>query len=217
MVATLPPLLQVAGHPIRWAILGELARSDLRVRELTSTLDERQSLVSYHLGRLRADGLVATRRSAFDGRDTYYRADLGRCRALFATHFHELTPLDRSLARVSNLTLKVQEHAGDVVFLHEVVPGVADRSYGLHVARLAGLPGEVVERARGVMAELEKGAARKGRRAEPVAELPLFAAAPPPPPAPKADPLREALAGLDPDGMTPREALDALYRIRGLV
>src|SRR5262245_32271357 len=81
---TLPPLLDVAGHPLRWALLCELARSDARVRELAAAVDERQSLVSYHLGRLRSSGLVATRRSSFDGRDTYYRADLSRCGALFA-------------------------------------------------------------------------------------------------------------------------------------
>ena len=68
---TLPPLLELAGHPLRWAILCELARSDMRVRELSAALDERQSLVSYHLSRLRSDGLVATRRSSFDGRDAY--------------------------------------------------------------------------------------------------------------------------------------------------
>ena len=133
--------------------------------------------------------------------------DRNGCRALFATHFHELTALDRTLARVSNATLKVAGEGGDVAFLHEVVPGVADRSYGLHVARLAGLPAEVVARAGAVMADLEKGARRKPR-ALPAEDLPLFAAQP------RRDALREAVAGVDPDGMTPREALDALYRIK---
>jgi protein-tyrosine-phosphatase len=81
---TLPPLLELAGHPVRWAILSELARSDLRVRELSAVVGERQSLVSYHLSRLRSDGLVATRRSSFDGRDSYYRANLARCRELLS-------------------------------------------------------------------------------------------------------------------------------------
>ena len=81
---TLPPLLDLAGHPIRWSILRALARSDLRVRELTAVLGEPQSLVSYHLSRLRSSGLVASRRSSFDGRDSYYRVDLARCRELFA-------------------------------------------------------------------------------------------------------------------------------------
>jgi DNA-binding transcriptional ArsR family regulator len=81
---TLPPLLDLAAHPLRWEILRELAHSDLRVRELTAALDEPQSLVSYHLTRLRSSGLVTTRRSSFDGRDAYYRVDLARCEALFA-------------------------------------------------------------------------------------------------------------------------------------
>ncbi|ACL61841.1 DNA mismatch repair protein MutS [Methylobacterium nodulans] len=138
------------------------------------------------------------------------------CRALFATHFHELTGLARRLERLSNATLKVTEWKGDVVFLHEVVPGAADRSYGLQVARLAGLPASVIARAKVILADLEKGDGGRGRRA-PVAELPLFAALPPapePPPAPKPDALRDLLGGLDPDGLTPREALDALYRLK---
>ena len=94
----LPVLLEVAGHPVRWAILRELSRSDLRVRELTAAVDERQSLVSYHLGRLRSEGLVATRRSSFDGRDTYYRVDLARCRELFADAAAGLHPALRLVA-----------------------------------------------------------------------------------------------------------------------
>src|SRR5689334_18796974 len=81
---TLPPMLDSVAHPLRWAILRELGRSDRRVRELTAVLAERQSLVSYHLSRLRSAGLVASRRSSFDGRDTYYRLDIARCGALFA-------------------------------------------------------------------------------------------------------------------------------------
>jgi ArsR family transcriptional regulator, arsenate/arsenite/antimonite-responsive transcriptional repressor / arsenate reductase (thioredoxin) len=95
---TLPPLLELAGHPIRWTILRELAQSDLRVRELTAAVDERQSLVSYHLTRLRSSGLVATRRSSFDGRDTYYRTDLARCRELFAETAAALHPALRPSA-----------------------------------------------------------------------------------------------------------------------
>ncbi|MBK3424724.1 DNA mismatch repair protein MutS, partial [Methylobacterium ajmalii] len=106
------------------------------------------------------------------------------CRALFATHFHELTGLAQRLERLSNATLKVTEWKGDVVFLHEVVPGAADRSYGLQVARLAGLPAPVIARAKALLAELEKGEGGSGRRKAP-AELPLFAAMPAaPPPAP---------------------------------
>ena len=98
MEGALPPLLEVAGHPVRWAILRELSRSDLRVRELTTALDERQSLVSYHLGRLRSEGLVATRRSSFDGRDAYYRVDLARCQELFAEAGVGLHPALRLVA-----------------------------------------------------------------------------------------------------------------------
>ncbi len=92
----LPPLLDLAGHPLRWGILRELARGDLRVRELTALLDEPQSLVSYHLGRLRSDGLVTTRRSSFDGRDSYYRAELARWQELFSQTAAALHPALRT-------------------------------------------------------------------------------------------------------------------------
>jgi ArsR family transcriptional regulator, arsenate/arsenite/antimonite-responsive transcriptional repressor / arsenate reductase (thioredoxin) len=97
----LPPLLDLAGHPIRWAILRELAHSDLRVRELSAVVGERQSLVSYHLSRLRSNGLATTRRSSFDGRDTYYRVDLARCESLLAdtgAALHPALRLDASPA-----------------------------------------------------------------------------------------------------------------------
>jgi ArsR family transcriptional regulator, arsenate/arsenite/antimonite-responsive transcriptional repressor / arsenate reductase (thioredoxin) len=98
MAGRLPLLLDVAAHPVRWAILRELARSDLRVRELTAAVEEQQSLVSYHLRRLRSDGLVTSRRSTFDGRDTYYRVDLARCRELFADTAAALHPALRLVA-----------------------------------------------------------------------------------------------------------------------
>jgi len=94
----LPPLLDLAGHPVRWAILCRLARGDARVRELTAVLGEQQSLVSYHLSRLRSSGLVAARRSSFDGRDLYYRVDLARCRELFAETGSALHPALRLVA-----------------------------------------------------------------------------------------------------------------------
>ena len=137
------------------------------------------------------------------------------CRALFATHFHELTALADRLARVDNATLKVAEHRGEVVFLHEVVEGVAERSYGLQVARLAGLPGSVVARAGAILKGLEK--AERARPGKPrIDDLPLFAAIDPPePPAPEPeDGLGTLLDSIDPDGLTPREALDALYRLK---
>jgi DNA mismatch repair protein MutS len=157
--------------------------------------------------------------STFDGLSIAWAAvehlhETNRCRALFATHFHELTALADRLARVSNVTLKVTEWKGDVVFLHEVVPGAADRSYGLQVARLAGLPPRVVERARTILSELERSDREVPKRAL-VDDLPLFAVSTrSEPPKPTADPLREALDALDPDAMTPRDALDALYRLK---
>jgi DNA mismatch repair protein MutS len=161
--------------------------------------------------------------ATFDGLSIAWAAiehlhDVNRSRALFATHFHELTVLAERLERLANATLKVTEWNGEVVFLHEVVPGAADRSYGLQVARLAGLPPAVIERARTILSELERSDREKPKRAL-VEDLPLFAApvraAPPKPaPPPARDPLREALDALDPDELTPREALEALYRLK---
>ncbi len=150
--------------------------------------------------------------------------ETNRCRGLFATHFHELTALSQRLARLVNATVKVKEWEGEVVFLHEVVPGAADRSYGIQVARLAGLPAAVVERARAVLTELES-ADRAAPAQRILDDLPLFAALnrpqAPAAPAAKADPAAEAvktaLAGIDPDEMTPREALEALYKLKGLM
>ena len=146
-----------------------------------------------------------------------------RCRALFATHFHELTALAGRLARLVNLTSLVREWKGDVVFLHEIVSGAADRSYGVQVARLAGLPPSVIARAKTILAGLER-MEREKPAAKLIEELPLFAAAvaraaPPPPLAGPAAPdaLREALAALTPDELTPREALEALYRLKGMI
>lgn len=87
-----PDFLRLAGHPVRWRLLSELARSDRRVGELTDLVGRPQSLVSYHLGRLRAERVVSMRRSSADGRDTYYRLDLGRCRELLATTGAALHP-----------------------------------------------------------------------------------------------------------------------------
>ena len=140
--------------------------------------------------------------------------DVNKCRALFATHFHELTALAARLARLHNATVRVKEWQGEVVFLHEVVAGAADRSYGIQVAKLAGLPASVIERARVVLAKLEQEdrAAPKGFE-----DLPLFAVpARPAPGEPQAveDSLAAALAALNPDDLSPREAMDALYRLK---
>ncbi len=146
-----------------------------------------------------------------------YLHEKNRCRAIFATHFHEMTSLSAKLPRLSNVTMRVKEWEGDVVFLHEVGKGAADRSYGVQVARLAGLPDAVVNRARDVLHQLEKGE-QSGKVDRLVDDLPLFSVAAKkeaPKPA-KSDALGEALAALSPDEMTPREALDALYRLKGL-
>lgn len=136
------------------------------------------------------------------------------CRALFATHYHELTALSTSLSRVSNHTMKVREYEGDVIFLHEVGPGVADRSYGIQVARLAGLPAPVVNRARAVLETLEKRGSANPASA--LADLPLFAQTPPAPvsPQPRHNPLLSMIEQLRPDEMTPKEALDFIYELK---
>ena len=140
-----------------------------------------------------------------------------RCRALFATHFHELTALTKRLNRLVNATMRVTDHHGDVIFLHEVVPGTADRSYGIQVARLAGLPRSVIERATAVLAELE-ASDRQAPVAKMIDDLPLFSALIQPQQhiSKLPDRLREALAALQPDELTPREALDALYRLKSV-
>ncbi|UYO01441.1 MAG: DNA mismatch repair protein MutS [Devosia sp.] len=141
------------------------------------------------------------------------------CRALFATHFHELTSLAKTLGRVANVTMKVREWEGEVVFLHEVGPGAADRSYGIQVARLAGLPETVLTRARQVLDLLEQRAAGTGSsssKAGVLDDLPLFAHRPPAP-APKGkDPVHDALDALRPDEMTPREAIEMLYQLKNI-
>jgi len=140
--------------------------------------------------------------------------DVNKCRALFATHFHELTALSARLPRLYNATVRVKEWQGDVVFLHEVVAGAADRSYGIQVAKLAGLPTSVIERAKLVLAKLEQEdrAAPKGFE-----DLPLFAAPYKAPQAAVDDAYGEliaALAALHPDEMSPRDAMDALYALK---
>ncbi|MEO5336828.1 MAG: DNA mismatch repair protein MutS [Magnetospirillum sp. WYHS-4] len=146
-------------------------------------------------------------------------AQANRCRALFATHYHELTHLAARLDGLACHTMRVKEWQGEVVFLHEVAPGAADRSYGIHVARLAGLPKAAVDRAEEVLATLEQGDS-SGAVARLADDLPLFAAAraaPPPAAPPKPSPAEEALRALNPDDLSPREALEALYRLKGLL
>ncbi|MCR4267365.1 DNA mismatch repair protein MutS [Nitratireductor sp. ZSWI3] len=146
-----------------------------------------------------------------------YLHEKNRCRALFATHFHEMTALSEKLARLSNVTMRVKEFEGDVVFLHEVGKGAADRSYGVQVARLAGLPQAVVERAREVLHQLEEGET-SGKASKLVDDLPLFSVAvKKEAEAPKAsDRLGAELKAINPDDLTPREALETLYRLKQL-
>jgi DNA mismatch repair protein MutS len=141
--------------------------------------------------------------------------ETNRCRALFATHFHELTALAAKLPRLFNATVRVKEWQGEVVFLHEVVAGAADRSYGIQVAKLAGLPPAVIARAQVVLAKLEAEDRASPRGFD---DLPLFAATPrPTSPSPRAaavDTVIAALASLHPDEMSPRDALEALYALK---
>jgi DNA mismatch repair protein MutS len=146
--------------------------------------------------------------------------DANRCRALFATHYHELTALAARLDALSCHTMRVKEWQGDVVFLHEVAPGAADRSYGIHVAQLAGLPAAVIERAEAILAILEQGE-QAGALARLTDDLPLFSAAAERPQGGTAkrgpSPVEEKLAAADPDALTPREALDLIYALRRLL
>lgn len=148
--------------------------------------------------------------------------DVNRCRTLFATHYHELTALAARLPGLANVTMAVREWQGEVVFLHEVRPGAADRSYGVQVARLAGLPPAVVARAKAVLDALEAGDRASGGGARVralVDDLPLFsaAAAPPPHAAPSASAVEAQLRALDPDALSPRDALETLYALRALL
>ena len=142
--------------------------------------------------------------------------ETNRCRTLFATHYHELTNLASKLDGLACHTMRIKEWQGDVVFLHEVAPGAADRSYGIHVGQLAGLPDDVVARAEQILEILEAGdqASALTRLAD---DLPLFSAAPAKRRPSEPSELEEALAHIHPDELSPREALDALYKLRGLL
>ncbi|MFU8897364.1 MAG: DNA mismatch repair protein MutS [Roseinatronobacter sp.] len=142
--------------------------------------------------------------------------DVNRARALFATHYHEMSALAGRLDGVENATVTVKEWEGEVIFLHEVKRGAADRSYGVQVARLAGLPDTVIARAREVLSALEQGEAGTKPKAL-IDDLPLFSAArAPAPQKPPTSPAMEKLAQINPDELTPREALDLMYELRAL-
>ena len=145
--------------------------------------------------------------------------DVNRCRALFATHYHEMTALAGKLAGVENATVTVKEWEGDVIFLHEVRKGAADRSYGVQVARLAGLPASVIERAKVVLEALESGEREGGSRQKTlIDDLPLFRASTQAASSPtaKPSPLVVRMANVHPDELTPKDALALLYELKAL-
>jgi len=165
--------------------------------------------------------------ATFDGLSIAWAAlehihDVNCCRSLFATHYHELTGLASRLDALKCHSMRVKEWQGDVVFLHEVAQGAADRSYGIHVGRLAGLPSAVIARAEEVLAALETGE-QSGAVSRLADDLPLFQAARPASSSGQASsrvessPVDEALLSSDPDAMTPRDALDFLYQLRSML
>jgi len=142
--------------------------------------------------------------------------DVNQSRALFATHYHEMTALSGKLVGVDNATVAVKEFDGDVVFLHEVKKGAADRSYGVQVAKLAGLPDAVIARARVVLEALEKGEREGGTTQKTlIDDLPLFASTPPPVPIKvEASPALDLLGDILPDELSPKQALDLIYKLK---
>ncbi len=144
--------------------------------------------------------------------------EVNGCRALFATHYHEMAALAAKLDAAENATVAVKEWEGEVIFLHEVRPGTADRSYGVQVARLAGLPAPVVERARVVLDTLEKQERDGGKQTAMIDDLPLFSATPPQPQKKAAPSEVEArLRDVLPDDLSPRDALSLIYELKGLL
>ena len=162
--------------------------------------------------------------ATFDGLSIAWAAlehlhEVNRCRALFATHYHELTALAAKLPAIACHTMRVKEWRNDVVFLHEVAAGTADRSYGIHVAKLAGLPAAVTARAEEILAILEKGE-QGGALARLADDLPLFQAAQralPISAEPSDSEVEAALRDIRPDELTPRAALELLYRLKALL
>ncbi|MEK9961250.1 MAG: DNA mismatch repair protein MutS [Rhodobiaceae bacterium] len=140
-----------------------------------------------------------------------------RCRTLFATHYHELTSLRHDLERLSCHSMKVREWQGEIIFLHQVIDGAADRSYGVHVARLAGLPPQVIARAQTLLAEMEAGGHGVIDADRLAAELPLFTRDFAATPVLVEDPVRSRIEAINPDMLAPREALELLYELRDLL
>jgi len=161
--------------------------------------------------------------STFDGLSIAWAViehlhQVNACRALFATHYHELTALQAKLDGLTCHAMKVKEWKGEVVFLHEVGPGAADRSYGIHVGKLAGLPGAVVARAETILKTLEEGE-QSSTLTKLADDLPLFSHAPDAAKASgprQASEVEHAVKAVLPEEMNPREALDFLYRLKAM-
>ena len=158
--------------------------------------------------------------ATFDGLSIAWAAvehlhEVNCARALFATHYHEITALADQLDSLGNVTMKVKEWNGDVIFLHEVARGSADRSYGIQVAKLAGLPAAVIVRAREVLKHLEE-TARQDSSGSLVDDLPLFAAEIKSPPVEQTSQVEAALQEIHPDDLSPREAMEVLYHLKAL-
>ena len=140
--------------------------------------------------------------------------EVNHCRTIFATHYHELTQLSKKMPTLFCATMKIKEWEKEIIFLHEVAPGTADRSYGIHVAQMAGIPKSVISRAEMVLQQLEAGKT-EGRKASLVDNLPLFSSI-----VAKEDernhdsPILESIRGIKPDEMTPMEALKAIYDLK---
>jgi len=144
--------------------------------------------------------------------------DVNNCRTLFATHYHELTALSAKLSGLQNATVAVREWEDEVIFLHEVREGVADRSYGVQVAKLAGLPPAVVERARAVLEALEQGERNSAGKAEVlIDDLPLFSAIQSAPATKEKSAVEDRLKDVLPDDLSARDALDLIYELRDLL
>lgn len=145
-----------------------------------------------------------------------YLHEVNKCRALFATHYHELTVLDEKLPALTLHCMKIKEFNEQVVFLHEVIEGAADRSYGIHVAKLAGLPNSVITRAGQVLKKLEKDGQQKNFDSL-ENDLPLFSFAKPEKKEEKKSPIEEVLENIEPNDITAREALDIVYELKTLM
>jgi DNA mismatch repair protein MutS len=145
-----------------------------------------------------------------------YLHETNRCRALFATHYHELTVLTQTLESLAAMTMAVKEWQGEIIFLHDVIAGAADRSYGIQAAKLAGLPPAVINRAFEVLKHLEQQRDENPSRHF-ADDLPLFSASRPQAAAkPQEDPLRQKMQAVEPDSLSPKEALQLLYELKAL-